>query len=117
MLMPIARSIEDMKQILKRMGIIFLILCTSLFILHSIAWADILFWKTGYVGIICGIPDTVFFWPLTLIPVTPGSLVDGPYFWLPLVLFLLIGWSWLISFLVHKLKTKKDRREMAHNDH
>ncbi|MBI5684875.1 MAG: hypothetical protein HZC54_07330 [Verrucomicrobia bacterium] len=95
-----------MKQPLKRMGIIFLILSPSLFVLHSIAWADILVWKTGYVAVICGIPVTVFFWPLTLIPVKPGSSIDGPYLWMPLVFFLLMGWSWLISLLIQRLKHK-----------
>ena len=95
------------------MGLTFAILCASVFICHEIAWADILFWKTGYIGKICAIPETIFLWPLTLIPVKPGSSIDGPGFWIPVVLLLLIGWSLLICLLIQKMKDKR-KTEPAH---
>jgi len=96
-----------MKISLKRTGIVFVILCPILFILHSIAWADILFWKTGTIAMVFGIPTTILLWPLSMIPVTPGSNIDGPYFWLPLVCLLLMAWSWLIQHFVNSRLFKK----------
>ena len=98
-----------MKTNLKRTAITFLILCPSLFLLHSIAWADIFFWKTGIIAIICGTPTSIVFWPLSLIPVKPGSSIDGPYFWIPLVILTVIAWSWVIQWLIHKMKKTEDR--------
>lgn len=98
-----------MKTNLKRTAITFLILCPSLFLLHSIAWADIFFWKTGIIAIICGTPTSMVFWPLSLIPVKPGSSIDGPYFWIPLVILIVIAWSWLIQWLICKMKKTEDR--------
>jgi hypothetical protein len=103
-------DVVKMKTSLKRTGIAFLILCPVLFLLHSIAWADIFFWKTGTVAVVFGMPTTIFLWPLSLIPVKPGSPIDGPYFWLPLICLLLLAWSWLIQFLIHTLRRRKTER-------
>ncbi len=102
-----------MNTTLRRTVITFLILCPALFTLHSIAWADIFFWKTGFVAKLFGIPSTVFLWPLTLIHVEPGSPMNGPHFWLPMICVLLLAWSWLIQLMIQKKKKKDDRTRGA----
>jgi hypothetical protein len=106
------RSIMEMKTSLKRTGIVFLILCPSLFLLHAIAWADIIFWKTGTIAMVLGMPSDVLLWPLSLMPVTPGNPIDGPHFWLPMICVLLLAWSWLIQFLIQKMKKAATRLKM-----
>lgn len=89
---------------LKRTTLIFLILCLTLFLLHSIGWADIVFWRTGIIALVCGVITSIVLLPLYLVPVQPGSFIDSPYFFLPLAILVVFAWSWLISFLMEKRK-------------
>ena len=54
-------------------------MCLTIIIADAIAWTDVMFWKTGVIGIVFGLPSKILLWPLSLVPIKPGSAIATGY--------------------------------------
>ena len=77
-------------------------LILSLFVAHAVAWADIFFWKVGWIARIIAIPESILLFPTTVIPIAPGSALDTPWFFLPACVLNIAMWSLVIVWIWSK---------------
>jgi hypothetical protein len=61
-------------------------------------------WKTNIMGKFVGPINKVIFCPLFALNIEPGSTLDTPWFFVPLMIPILFFWAWLLVWLRERLK-------------
>lgn len=79
-----------------------------IFLCYTIGWADVLFWKTGTIARTLKIPISILLFPIDVLPISPGSLLDIPYFFIPLVIILISMWGYVIAYIEDKFIQKSN---------
>ena len=75
-------------------------------LISGIGWADAFFWKTGVIAQGCSIMMSILV-PLDLLPITPGSRLDTPWFFIPAFISALLLWAIVIRVAIDKFRTRK----------
>ena len=88
-----------MKTLIIRWVLVLIALVLGVVVCQVVAWADILFWKVGWVAAVLAYPQVILLFPVMQLHVTPGSCLDGPWFYIPLLLLVLSLWSILIVMI------------------
>lgn len=61
-------------------------------------------WQTRFINETIGAINHVLFWPLFALNITPGSALDTPWFFIPLMAPVLGMWAWIIVKVNEKMK-------------
>ena len=72
----------------------------------GLGWADVFFWKTGGIARVCTYIMRIIV-PIDLLPITPGSRLDTPWFFIPAIISALLLWAIIILVTVEIVRTKK----------
>ena len=83
----------------------------GLAVAHAVAWADILFWKIGWVAGSLAVPEYVLLFPTIVIPIAPGSALDTPWFFFPACVINIAAWSLLFTWIWRR----RNKKESANN--
>jgi hypothetical protein len=78
----------------------------TIFVAVEVALAEVE-WRYAptYLGKVFGPLNKILFWPIFALDILPGSRLDTPWFFLPMMLPMIVFWSWL--FLWSYLKIRK----------
>jgi len=63
-------------------------------------------WQTRYINGSVGAINHVLFWPLFALDITPGSTLDTPWFFVPLMIPILGIWAWVFVLVIEKMKRR-----------
>jgi len=90
-----------MKTLIIRWVLVLIALALGAVVCQAVAWADILFWKVGWVAAVLAPLEVILLFPVIVMQlhVTPGSYFDGPWFYVPLILLVFSLWSFLIVMI------------------
>jgi hypothetical protein len=66
---------------------------------HAVGWADILFWKVGWIAKIFAVPEYVLLLPVIALPITPGSVLNTHWFFMPAIVVSLALWGLLFTWI------------------
>jgi hypothetical protein len=66
---------------------------------HAVAWADIFFWKVGWIAKILAIPEYVLLLPVVALPITHGSVLDTPWFFMSAIVVSIGLWGLLFTWI------------------
>ena len=75
-------------------------------LIGAIGLADVFFWKTGGIARVCTYIMRILA-PIDLLPITPGSRLDTPWFFIPAIISALLLWAIIIRVTVDKVWTRK----------
>jgi len=63
-------------------------------------------WQTRFINGIISAINHVLFWPIFALNITPGSTLDTPWFFVPLMVPVLGVWAWFIVIVTEKMKRR-----------
>ena len=72
-------------------------------LLNGIGWAAVFFWKSEIIAFCVAVP-TMVICPAGAICVVPGSQVDSPFFFIPLMAVFFLLWAVVIDAVWRRLK-------------
>lgn len=97
---------------LGRIGLIALSLTGLYLLLNGIGWAAVFFWKFEFI-VRCMAVLSFVLCPLSAIEVVPGSSLDTPLFFIPIMVICFFLWAWGIEAIWNKRKRKHTEQAVA----